>query len=254
MRIPVSAGNWKMNLNVSQSISLVDEMIGQLDEINNVEKVLCPPFTSLYALKELTKHTSIKLGAQNMYYKDKGAYTGEISPTMVADLCEYVIVGHSERRQYFHESDASVNQKIKKAFESDLIPIFCVGESYEENNSGKTEDVISRQVTGGLMDIKPNPKLIIAYEPVWAIGTGKAATSQQANNTIYLIRNILSSIWNKESSTAIRILYGGSVTNANIAEFISQSEIDGTLIGGASLSASDFIGIVSQTAHIKNQP
>lgn len=252
MRIPVIAGNWKMNLNVAQSLILVNEMLSDLEKIKGIEKVLCPPFTSLKSLEELTKGTSVRLGAQNMYYKDKGAYTGEISPAMLVDICDFVILGHSERRQYFNETDAIVNQKVKVALKSGLIPILCVGESLEENEAKQTETVISRQVIIGLANIEPSAVLVIAYEPVWAIGTGRAATGEQANTTISLIRKMIKNIWNQKVSNSIRILYGGSVTSANIGEYISQDDIDGALVGGASLKADEFISIVTQTASIKN--
>jgi len=251
MRIPLIAGNWKMNTTVAQAVSLVKTMLPDLDKISNVEKVLCPPFVSLNAIKELITGTSIKLGAQNMYFKDKGAYTGEISPLMLIDVCNFVILGHSERRQYFAENDEIVNKKVQVALESGLLSILCVGESLAENEANRTEEVITRQITEGLAGTKPNGKLVIAYEPIWAIGTGKAATGKQANATIALIRNTIASLWDRGTANTIRILYGGSVTGANIAEFITEPEIDGALVGGASLKADDFVSIVSQTSKIK---
>ncbi len=251
MRKPLIAGNWKMNTNIAQAISLVQSMLVDLNKIPDVEKVLCPPFVSLSTIKELIKGTSIRLGAQNMYFKDKGAYTGEISPLMLIDLCDFIILGHSERRQYFAETDELINKKVQVALELSLIPILCVGEKLEENEANRTEEVITRQVRGGLASIKPNSKLVIAYEPIWAIGTGKAATGKQANTTINLIRNTVASIWGQDTAKSIRILYGGSVTGANIAEFIAEPEIDGALVGGASLKADDFVNIVNQTAALK---
>jgi triosephosphate isomerase len=251
MRKPLIVGNWKMNANITQAISLVQPMLADLDKIPYVEKVLCPPFVSLSAIKELIRGTSIKLGAQNMYFKDKGAYTGEISPLMLVDLCDFVILGHSERRQYFTETDEVINKKVHVALESGLVPILCVGEKLEENEAKRTEEVITRQVQTGLAGIKSNDRLVIAYEPIWAIGTGKAATGKQANTTITLIRSTIASLWHQKAANAIRILYGGSVTGANIAEFIAEPEIDGALVGGASLKADDFVSIVRQTATIK---
>lgn len=251
MRTPFIAGNWKMNTDIAQAINLVKTMLPDLDKIPGVEKVLCPPFISLSALKELIKGTSVKLGAQNMHFKEKGAYTGEISPLMLVDLCNFVILGHSERRQYFAETDELINKKVQVALEFGLLPILCVGESLNENEASRTEAVITRQVEAGLAEIKPNNKLVIAYEPIWAIGTGKAATGQQANTTIALIRNTVASLWDKGTASAIRILYGGSVTGANITEFITETEIDGALVGGASLKADDFVSITSQTSKIK---
>jgi triosephosphate isomerase len=250
MRVPLIAGNWKMNTTVSQAASLARTMLVELDKISGVEKALCPPFISLAAIKEIIKGTSIKLGAQNMYFKDKGAYTGEISPLMLADLCDFVIIGHSERRQYLAETDDLINKKVQVALESGPTPILCVGESLTENEANKTEAIITRQVTEDLKGINPHSSLVIAYEPVWAIGTGKAATGKQANVTITLIRSILSSLWDKKTAAAIRILYGGSVTGANINEFIIEPEIDGALVGGASLKADDFVSIVAQTSRI----
>lgn len=251
MRKPLIAGNWKMNTNIPQAISLVQAMLAYLDEIPLVEKVLCPPFVSLSAIKELAKGTSIRLGAQNMYFKDQGAYTGEISPLMLIDLCDFVILGHSERRQYFAETDELINKKVQIALKSSLTPILCVGEKLEENEANRTEEVITRQIREALAGIKPSNRLVIAYEPIWAIGTGKAATGKQANTTINLIRSTVANIWDQDTAKSVRLLYGGSVTGANIAEFITEAEIDGALVGGASLKADDFVNIVSQTAVLK---
>ncbi|MBI2851082.1 MAG: triose-phosphate isomerase [Chloroflexi bacterium] len=251
MRIPMIAGNWKMNTTVTEAVALVREMRGGLDEIKNVEKVVCPPFVSLAAVKDLLKGASIKLGAQNVFFEEKGAYTGEVSPLMLAELCEYVIIGHSERRQYFNETDEIVNKKIKAVLKDGLKPILCVGEKLEENESGKTEEVVTGQVKSSLAGIGYTDKLVIAYEPVWAIGTGKAATSQQANDTIGLIRRTVSGLYGKEGALNLRILYGGSVSAANATDLMKQSEIDGALVGGASLKANDFVSIVRQAAQVK---
>jgi triosephosphate isomerase len=252
MRKPLISGNWKMNTKVEEAENLVRAMmLAELDNIENVEKVLCPPFISLAAIKELIKGTSIKLGAQNMYFEDKGAYTGEISPLMLAGLCEFVILGHSERRQYFAETDELINKKVKKALESDLKPILCVGESLKDNEAGRTEQKITKQVNAGLAGINPTSQLVIAYEPIWAIGTGKAATGKQANATISLIRSIVANLWDKKTAEAVQLLYGGSVTSSNIAEFITEPDIDGALVGGASLKADEFVSIARQTASIK---
>ena len=252
MRKPLITGNWKMKTKLEEAEDLVRAMLTQLDGIDNVEKVLCPQFISLAAIRELIKGTSVKLGAQNMHFEDKGAYTGEISPLMLVGLCDFVILGHSERRQYFAETDEQVNKKVKKALESGLKPILCVGESLEDNEAGRTEQKITTQVNAGLAGINPTSQLVIAYEPIWAIGTGKAATGKQANATISLIRSMLANMWNLETSKAVRILYGGSVTGSNIAEFVAEPDIDGALVGGASLKADDFISIVRQTANLKS--
>ena len=191
MRLPIIAGNWKMNTTVEQAVGLVREMQGELNTIEGVEKVLCPPFISLAAVEELLAGSALKLGAQNMYFEDKGAYTGEVSPLMLAGLCEYVILGHSERRQYFGESDELINRKVQAALKNGLKPILCVGERLEENEAGRTEEVVTRQVRADLVGIESPQGLVIAYEPIWAIGTGKAATGEQANTTIGLIRHIV---------------------------------------------------------------
>jgi len=252
MRRPLIAGNWKMNTNLSEATSLVQAMLPELDGIAGVEKVLCPPFISLVAVGELIKGTSVKLGAQNMFSEDKGAYTGEVSPLMLIDLCEFVILGHSERRQYFAETDEIVNKKVKKALDFGFTPILCVGERLEDNEAGRTEKIIKGQVQAALAGINPTSQLVIAYEPIWAIGTGRAANGKQANATISLVRNTVASLWDSKSAQAIRILYGGSVTGENIAEFIAEPEIDGALVGGASLKANEFVSIVSQTASLKS--
>jgi triosephosphate isomerase len=251
VRLPIIAGNWKMNTNIDQAVELAQEMRDRLDKIGGVEKVLCPPFVSLSAVGKVISGSSIKLGAQNMHFEEKGAYTGEVSPLMLAGLCEYVILGHSERRQYFGESDEIVNRKVKAALKAGLKPILCVGERLEENEAGKTEEVVTRQIKGALAGVDFSKSLVVAYEPVWAIGTGKAASGKQANDTIKLIRSTLAALYGKESSQSIRIQYGGSVTAANIGEFISQPEIDGALVGGASLKAGEFLSIVEQTANAK---
>lgn len=251
MRILFIAGNWKMNTIVAEAEQLVLEMLDKLDRIEGVEKVLCPPFVSLVAINMMLQGSSIKLGAQNMYFETEGAYTGEISPLMLRELCEFVILGHSERRWYFRETDEIVNKKIKAALANKLKPILCVGERLEENEAGKTEEVVNRQVTAALNGIEPVRDLVVAYEPVWAIGTGKAASGKQAAATIQFIRDVVAKLWNKSIAQDLRILYGGSVTSANIAEFISHPEIDGALVGGASLKAEEFVAIVSQTAKIK---
>ncbi len=251
MRRPLIAGNWKMNTSLQEAVRLVMAMLPELDSIAGVEKVICPPFISLAVVKDLIKNTSIMLGAQNMHFEEKGAYTGEISPLMLADLCQFVILGHSERRQYFCETDENVNKKLKKAIEFGLNPILCVGESLEDHEHGRTEQVITRQTKAGLSGINATHRLVIAYEPVWAIGTGKAATGKQANDTIGLIRQIVAGLWDNGTAQAVRILYGGSVTSSNITEFITEPEIDGALVGGASLKASEFVSIVNKTAALK---
>lgn len=251
MRVPLIAGNWKMNTTVGEAIKLVNELRQGLDEIDNVEKVLCPPFISLVAVGELIKGSSIGLGAQNLYFEEKGAYTGEISPLMLTELCEFVIIGHSERRQYFNETDEIINKKVQAALKAGLKPILCIGERLEQNEAGLTAEVVTKQLRSALVGIDHLSRMIVAYEPVWAIGTGKAATGEQANQTIGLIRHNVSQLYDKGTAQDLRILYGGSVTADNATEFMQQPEIDGALVGGASLKADQFLSIVRQTAEIK---
>ncbi len=246
MRTPLVAANWKMNKTVEEARSLVYAMSARLREIKGVEKVLCPPFTSLLAVHALLEGSDLGLGAQNMYWEEKGAYTGEISPLMVKELCQYVILGHSERRAYFGETDETVNRKIRAAQKYDLTPIFCVGETLEQYEARQTADVVSRQIKRGLADIDAAfaPRVVVAYEPVWAIGTGRASSGENANDVIgNVIRSSLRELYNNDVAQAIRVLYGGSVTGANAAEFFGQEEIDGALVGGASLKP-EFIKIV----------
>ncbi len=251
MRTPMIAGNWKMNTTLAEASALVKEMREELERITGVETVLCPPFLSLPLVKELLVGLSIKVGAQNMHFEEQGAYTGEISPLMLSGICEYVILGHSERRQYFGETDEVVNGKIRAALAVELTPILCVGERLEQKEAGKTEEVVTRQVRGALNGIESPIGMVIAYEPIWAIGTGRAETGEGANAIIAIIRNTVARLYGEGTAQEIRILYGGSVTAANIAEYVRQSEIDGALVGGASLKAKEFLTIVAQTAATK---
>lgn len=256
-RVACVAGNWKMYKTVSEARHLVSELVPGLHPIQGVEKVLCPPYTALLAVKALLEGTEIGLGAQNMHWETYGAYTGELAPAMIAELCQYVIIGHSERRAYFGETDESVNKKVRAALKHGLTPILCVGETLEENETGQTKEVVTRQIKLGLMDLDFNESLkgvtnnivpvplIIAYEPVWAIGTGKAATAEGANQVLAdYIRPALTDQYGEKISQSIRILYGGSVKAINAREFFEQSDIDGALVGGASLKADEFIPIV----------
>jgi len=255
MRTPIIAGNWKMNTTVDEALDLVDEMIDDLEDVEGVEVVLCPPFVSLATLADELVGSSVAVGAQNMHYLDKGAYTGEISPVMLADLCDYVILGHSERRQYCGETDELVNKKVVAALHHGLIPIVCVGETLAQHDAGQAEAVVTAQVQGCLagLSVADVAGLIIAYEPVWAIGTGRAATGDDANAVIATIRQTIAALYDAAIAQVVQIQYGGSVTAANIAEFICQPEIDGALVGGASLKPEEFVGIVRQTAQIKGQ-
>lgn len=247
MRTPIVAGNWKMNKTVAEARTLVYELLTDLKGIQGVQKVLCPPFPALSALSEILKGTEIGLGAQNLHWEAKGAYTGETAPSMVAEFCQYVIIGHSERRAYFGETDESVNKKIKAALGAGLIPIVCVGETYDENRAGRTAEVVTRQVNGALdgLDATTVQGLIIAYEPVWAIGTGLAAEPDPANQVIAdHVRGPIAAQFGAETAQAVRVQYGGSVTASNAAPFFAQPDIDGALVGGASLKAGEFVAIV----------
>lgn len=251
MRKPFVAGNWKMFKTVAEARQLVSELVPGLQAVSTVEKVLCPPYTTLLAVAALLEGADIGLGAQNMHWELSGAYTGEISPSMVAELCRYVIIGHSERRAYFGETDESVNRKVHAALSTGLMPIVCVGETLEENEAGRTAEVVVRQVRGGLAGIAPVVQaggansLVIAYEPVWAIGTGRAATTADAAKVIgMMIRPTLAEMFGVSIAEGVRVLYGGSVNAKNAAEFFSSPEIDGALVGGASLKAGDFTQIV----------
>jgi len=244
-RTPIVAGNWKMNTTLESARALAEGITGHgLDSITTVEKILCPPYVYLSAVAEITKETSLKVGAQDVFWEEKGAFTGQVSVAMLKDFCEYVIIGHSERRQYFGETDESVARKLAAALAGGLIPIVCVGETGAERQAGDTQVVLRRQVQGALSNVDFPSTAIIAYEPVWAIGTGVAATAQDANDAIGFIRGELASLKGAEVADAVRILYGGSMTPANVKELVSQPEVDGGLVGGASLVADSFAKMV----------
>ena len=247
MRIPVIAGNWKMNKNIVESVSLVKELKDFVRGIKGVDIVVCPSFTSLWVTKEIINGTNIHLGAQNMYWETKGAFTGETSPLMLKDVgCEYVVLGHSERRQYFEETSEKVANKTKAALSINLIPIVCVGENLEERESSKTKAIIEQEIKAlfSKIDSTLAGRIIVAYEPIWAIGTGRSSGSQDANIIIKFIRELFSSEYGSKIAERIRILYGGSVDPKNIKEFMNESDIDGALVGGASLHALSFSQIV----------
>jgi len=247
MRRKIIAGNWKMNNNLNGTIDLISSLAKSLNSSENCDIIVCPPFTSLSEANSQIKNTAIKLGAQNMYFENEGAYTGEISAQMLKSVgCEFVILGHSERRAIFNESDSLINMKIKKAISSGLKPIFCVGESLEQREKGVTKDIIKMQVTEGLKDISSEEiqTLIIAYEPVWAIGTGKNATPEQAQEVHQFIRSLIKEKYSEEIADNMIIQYGGSVKPNNAKELLSQKDIDGALVGGASLKADSFLGII----------
>jgi triosephosphate isomerase len=249
--MPLVAGNWKMNKTVAEARDLVNQMIPELRIVTNVEKVICPPFTSLHALSSMLQDSNIGLGAQNMHWEEKGAFTGQIAPGMVKEFCNYVILGHSERRAYLGETDENVNRRLRAALKFDLIPIVCVGETLDQYESGLTSEVVRRQIRRGLADTDSAiaARIVVAYEPVWAIGTGKASSGENANTVLaQVIRPALSDLFGAEKAQSIRILYGGSVTGSNASEFFTQSEIDGALVGGASLKADEFVAITKAAA------
>jgi triosephosphate isomerase len=241
-----------MNLDPDAAFELMDDMIEQLDAIEGVEIVICPPFTSIETFADMFDGTSLYLGAQNMFWADQGAYTGEISPLMLKNRCDYVILGHSERRKYFHETDEDVHRKVEAALKHDLLPIVCVGENLEQYEAGETSHVVQLQVRAAIEDLPSErvSSIVIAYEPVWAIGTGRPATGEGANAVIREIRDIVRSMHGDTVAAEIRIQYGGSVSADNIEEFVSQPDIDGALVGGASLNPTQFLRIVSKTQEI----
>ncbi len=247
-RIPIIAGNWKMNKTTAEARDLATKLIPLVSGVTGREIVLAPPFTSLQAVSDAIKGKNIGLSAQNMHWEDKGAFTGEVSAEMLLDLgCKYVIIGHSERRQYFGETDETVNKKVKQALKKGLLPIMCVGETLAEREAGKLNEIISRQVTGGLKDLTSEDmkKVVVAYEPVWAIGTGKTATPDQANEVHALIRQKVKSLYSAEIAEGLRIQYGGSVTPENVSTLMAMPDIDGALVGGASLKPESFAALVN---------
>lgn len=244
-------GNWKMNNTTDESVTLAKSIKESVSHLTGSDIVLAPPFTSLSSVHEVIKGSHVKLAAQNIFYEDKGAYTGEISPAMLKDVgCTYVIIGHSERRKYFHETDEGVNLKVKKSLNAGLKPIICVGETEEEREKGITEFVIGIQVRKALVGIEKLDNIVIAYEPVWAIGTGKNATPIEAEEVHHFIRNVLGEKYG-DAVGDVRILYGGSVTPENIGELIAMENIDGALVGGASLKSESFIGIIQNVTERK---
>jgi len=246
-RIPVIAGNWKMFKTRKEAAEMLAELRKEVDGVEGVEVVICPTFTALAASSAVLEGSKISLGAQNVHYESEGAYTGEISTEMLQDAgCSYVIIGHSERRQYFDESDEFLNKKLAKILTTDLTPILCCGETLEEREAGKVEEVVLGQLKNGMAGLTEEElsRIIIAYEPVWAIGTGKTATPETAEEVHGMIRNWLAQTYSRGFSDSIRILYGGSVKPANVTELMSQPDIDGALVGGASLKADLFAQIV----------
>jgi triosephosphate isomerase len=253
MRQPLIAGNWKMHKTAAEGQALA-QAIRQGLQTDHVEVVLCPPFTALSAVHAVLQGSSIRLGAQNMHWEDAGAFTGEISPVMLKEWCRYVILGHSERRQHFHEDDEMIRRKVAAALRHGLTPILCVGETLAQREAGETGAVVAAQTRCALEGLTPEQAIgiVIAYEPVWAIGTGRAATGADAEEVIRRwIRGTLAEQFGVEVAQRVRVLYGGSVTPENIAEFVCRPSIDGALVGGASLRAESFLGIIHETARAK---
>jgi triosephosphate isomerase len=256
MRTIFVAGNWKMNKTIAEAKALVNAMLPELEKIENVDKAVCPSYLAIPAVKELCEGTSLKVGAQNVYWEKDGAYTAEVAPEMVAEVCDYVIVGHSERRAMFGETDETVNKRLKAALEVGLKVIVCVGETLEENEAGETAAVVSRQLKDGLAGITAEQAadITIAYEPVWAIGTGRAATPEDANHVHKdVIRPLLNQQFGEARGEAMRIQYGGSIKPSNALELFSMSDIDGGLVGGASLTADSFVGIIKAAAEVSKR-
>ena len=247
-RLPMIAGNWKCNMRLDTAFHLAGEIVSRVNDVEGVEKVVCPPFIYLATVETALTMSTVRLGAQDVHWEDDAAATGEIGPQQLEELCDYVLVGHSERRHKFEETDEAVNRKVKAALEAGLLPIMCVGETLEEHEAGQTEDVLLRQTRSGLDGVDVPETFVIAYEPVWAIGTGKAATAEDAVAAIALIRRELASMASEGTAEAVRILYGGSVTPENIAGFMASEAIDGGLVGGASLKAEVFSEIIEKTA------
>jgi triosephosphate isomerase len=248
MRTPIVAGNWKMHKTVAEAVQLAGEVRAAVQDIRGVDVVLCPPFTALAAVRDVLAGSKVGLGAQNMYWAEQGAFTGEISPLMLKELCEFVIIGHSERRQFFTETDEGVNKKIKAALANNLIPIVCVGEDLSQNEAGETAAFVGGQVRAAFKDVPAEEAagIIVAYEPIWAIGTGKNADPPTANGIIGLsIRGALAELYNEDVAQQVRVQYGGSVKPDNVAGFMAQPDIDGSLVGGASLNLASFLPLIS---------
>ena len=250
MRKPIIAGNWKMYKTNPEAVNLVQELKRQLYGVDKVDIVICPPFTALSEVSKALDNSNINLGAQDMYFVAEGAFTGEISPLMLKDVgCRFVIIGHSERRAYFSETNQTINQKVKAALQFGLIPIICVGEKLEERQNGQTFKVVEDHLKGGLDGLTPKDvlKIIIAYEPVWAIGTGQTATPDQAQEVHAFIRKLIKDTYGQDIAEAVRIQYGGSVKPGNITDLMKQPDIDGALVGGASLKVDSFVEIVKNS-------
>ncbi len=253
LRLPIAAGNWKMNKTVKEASAFAEALLDMTKNTQGIEIIICPPFVSLYPLSLKLAHTPIQLAAQNMHWEVKGAFTGEISAAMIKEAhCQYVVLGHSERRHLFHETSEEIGKKVKTAVNGDLRPILCVGETIEEREAGRTEQIVKEQLSKGIAFLSPEEaiSLVIAYEPVWAIGTGKAATPQDAHSVIVFIRKQLEISLGKNIAENTRILYGGSVTPENVYDFMKDPDIDGSLVGGASLDPIKFNTIIQESLRV----
>jgi len=257
VRNPIIGGNWKMNKGTpSEAIEMLEELISLVKKIDSVDIVIVPPFTVLFSAIQTVKNTNIMVGAQNMYYEEKGAFTGEVSPVFLKELgCKYVILGHSERRDIFNESDDLINKKLKKALKAGLNPIVCIGEHLEERETGRTKDVIENQFKLTFKDLKSEEldRVTIAYEPIWAIGTGKTATPEQAEEIHIFIRELIATIYGKNTAETVRIQYGGSIKPTNAKEIFKKENIDGGLVGGASLQSKSLYEIIKAAEESVNQ-
>ncbi len=256
MRKKIIAGNWKMHKTPAEAVQLVNELKVKVVNIHHVDMIVCPPYLAIPAVQASLKETAIRVGAQNVFWEDQGAYTGEISAPMLVNAgCSYVIIGHSERRQYFHETDETINRKIKKALKFQLKPIFCIGETLEQREAGQTFPVLKTQLDGGLagIDAAAIQNIVIAYEPVWAIGTGRNATPEQAQEAHQFIRSTLAEKFGRPIADGLRIQYGGSVKPENAEALLSQPDVDGALVGGASLKADSFADIIQAAENLSKQ-
>lgn len=250
MRKPIIVGNWKMNKTAEEAHNFMEELVAEVSGTENIDLAIAPPAVFIQDLLNLTQNSPIGIGAQNTFYENEGAYTGEISPYVLANMgVTYVIIGHSERRELFDESDAEVNKKVHAVIKEGMIPIICVGESEAEREAGATQEIVEKQVEEALVDVKSSAvqEIVLAYEPLWAIGTGKTATPEEANETIGLIRDKLAALYSEEDANTLRIQYGGSVKPENIQDLMEQPQIDGALVGGASLEVDSFLALVAGT-------
>ncbi len=248
MRKKLAIGNWKMNCTIDEAVQLAVALRENLGSVVGVDVAVCPPYIDIQAVHQALQHSHIRVGAQDVFHEDAGAFTSAVSPSMLEGLCDYVLVGHSERRKWFGDTDETVARKLSAVLRHGMCPVLCVGEDLAENEAGRTRSILERQLQVALGSTPSSSGLVVAYEPVWAIGTGRAAHGEDVNQTLQWMRQLIGELWDADAARDMRILYGGSVTPENVTEFVSQSEIDGTLVGGASLRATQFCDIVFRTA------